>query len=91
MSDYVTRKELKAELDAFAMQIFKYLDQKFAEQNAIHAGHDQKIDRLTNAVDAYAKQVEIYHHESVARDTQVDRVQRWVEQVAQQTGVKLSY
>jgi len=41
--------------------------------------------------DAYAKQVEIYHHESIARDAHVDRLQRWIEQVAKKTGVKLEY
>ena len=87
MSDAVT----KPELDDFVVKIFKYLDQRFAEISQRFESQDEKIDRLAGAVDAYSKQVEIYYQESLVRDAQVDRLERWIEQVARKTGVKLEY
>ena len=91
MSDAIAKKELKTELDSFAAKIFKYFDKRFDEHSNRFDSQELKIDNLTSAVDAYAKQVEIYYQESLVRDAQVNRIQAWVEQIAQKNGVKLEY
>ncbi len=91
MSNFVTKQDLKGELNTFGAKLFKYFNKEF---KAIHTDFEQlrgEFGGLQTTVDAYAGQVEIYHHESVARDAQVDRIQRWVEKIAQKTGVKLEY
>lgn len=85
--DHVTHKEFQ---EAF-VKLFKYLGEEFGKINHRMDDLTYKFSDLQSTVDAYAKQVEIYHHESLARDAQVDRIQRWVEQIAQKTGVKLEY
>jgi len=80
-----------SEFDSSMVKLFKYLDKQFA---AVHTDFDDlrgEFRELQSAVDAYAKQVEIYHHESIARDAHVDRLQRWIEQIAKKTGIKLEY
>lgn len=91
MNDYVTGKELKTELNDFAVKIFKHFDKRFDGMDKKFEDLRSEFRDLQSAVDAYAKQVEIYHHESVARDAQVDRIKSWVEKIAQKTGVKLEY
>ncbi len=91
MSDVVTNQNLKRELDDFAVKLFRYLDERFKNVDQQFEQQDEKTGRLTGAVDAYAKQVEIYQQESLARDAQMARLERWIEQVAQKTGVKLEY
>lgn len=48
------------------------------------------LDRLTNAVDAYAKDVETYMQEMLALGNKVDRLEQWILKVAEATGVKLT-
>jgi len=86
-SGHVTRQEFHD----FSMKLFRHLDERFDELGSRFEGLEEKFDKLQSTVDAYAKQVEIYHHESIARDAHVDRLQRWIEQVAKKTGVKLEY
>lgn len=91
MSDTLTKEILKEELNSVVIKLI----QSFAEsEKAIKADlslQNKKIDGLYGLVDTYAKDVEIYHHDMLASSNQMDRLQRWVEQVAKQTGVKLEY
>lgn len=49
-----------------------------------------ELNRLTNAVGAYAKQTETYMQEMLALAHKVDRLERWIMKVAESTGVKLA-
>jgi Skp family chaperone for outer membrane proteins len=91
MSDAVTKQVLRDELDALTVKLFKYFDKRFDHMEKRFDNLQDKFHDLQSTVDAYAKQVEIYHQESIARDAHVDRLQRWIEQVAKKTGVKLEY
>ncbi len=51
----------------------------------------QSFDTLTNTIDGFVKRLEDYEVESRARDHEMDRIKRWVEQIAAKTGVKLEY
>jgi uncharacterized coiled-coil DUF342 family protein len=63
---------------------FKKLDARFDAQ-------DIKIDSLTNTVDAYVKQADTYMQEMLAISHKVDRLERWINQIAEKTGVRLTY
>ncbi len=49
-----------------------------------------ELGRLTNAIDAYAKQTETYMQEMLALGNKVDRLEQWILKVAEATGVKLA-
>jgi uncharacterized coiled-coil DUF342 family protein len=70
-------------------KLFKYLDNEFSnlrtEIQAIKVGQDS----LQNAVDGYAKTADHYMQEMLALSHKVDRIERWVLKIAEETGVKL--
>ena len=47
------------------------------------------LENLLNSLDKVAKQYSDYLEERKVRDAQIDRLKRWVEQIAQKVGVKL--
>jgi hypothetical protein len=87
MSEVVT----KVELDDFAVKLFKYFDTQFKEVYDEIVGVHSDVHALRGAVDAYAKQVEIYQQKSLVRDAQVERLKRWIEQIAKKVDIKLEY
>lgn len=73
-------------------KLFKYMQEEF---NKIHAQLEQTatkddVNRLTDAIDAYAKQSETYMQEMLALGHKVDRLEQWILKVAEATGVKLA-
>ena len=86
-SDLLTAKEF----DKAMVKLFGYLDKEFKSVNSNFEDLSENFHNLQSSVDAYAKQVEIYHQESIARDAKVDRLERWIEQLATKTGVKLEH
>ena len=81
-------------IDKFSIELFIYLsaefnkiDQKFDQR---FDETDKKIDLYANAVVAFAKQSETYMQEMLALGKKVDRLEKWVTQIADATGVKLS-
>lgn len=87
MSQTVTKQDF----DKFSLKMFKHFDSRFDDMDQKFENLRGDFRNLQSAVDAYAKQVEIYHHESVARDSQMARHERWIEQIAKASGVKLNY
>lgn len=85
--------------------LISYLDEKFinvdqrltglevqtANVDQRLTGLEVKFDTLQTAVDAYMKQGEAYFQEMLALAHKVDRMERWIHQIAQKTGVKLDY
>ncbi len=72
-------------------RLFKYMQVEFKKINDQLGQTTTKgeMDRLTNAVDAYAKQSETYMQEMLALSHKVDRLERWIMKIAEETGVKL--
>lgn len=70
-------------------KLFKYMQKEFAAVNSRFDNTNARIDSLTNAVDAYAKQSETYMQEMLALSHKVDRLERWIMKIAEETGVKL--
>lgn len=52
---------------------------------------DEKYDRLLNTMDSFIKRIEDSETKNAARDAQIARLERWIEQIAQKTGIKLEY
>ncbi len=51
----------------------------------------QEFSRLYSAIDAYAKKADAYFQEMVMLSHKVDRLEKWVEKIAQKIGMKLEY
>jgi tetrahydromethanopterin S-methyltransferase subunit B len=50
-----------------------------------------QFDRLNNTLNAFLKRLDDVEIDNHARDAQLARLERWIEQVATKTGVKLEY
>lgn len=74
-------------------KLFKYVQEIDTRTRRMEENMVTKEDhnRLVNAVDAYAKQAEDYMQEMLALSHKVDRLERWINQIAAKTGVKLEY
>ena len=90
MANYATKKDIQEIVDANTLKMFKYLDKRFGEIDGRLEETDAKIDRYASAVDAYAKQTETYMQEMLALAHKVDRLERWIMQIADKTGVRLT-
>ena len=50
-------------------------------------GLGQRLDVLTNAVDAYAKKADAYYQEMTALLHKVQRMEEWIRRVADKVGI----
>lgn len=50
---------------------------------------NKKYDHLIETLDGFLKRLDDIEADNVARDAQFARLQRWIEQIAKETGVKL--
>lgn len=91
MSQSLTKKDIEESIDSFGLKLFKYLDKRFEGTDSKIEAVKADVDLLGNSVDAYAKQTETYMQEMLALAHKVDRMEKWILQVAQATGVKLEY
>ena len=51
----------------------------------------QSFSDLYSAVDAYAKKADAYFQEMVMLTHKVDRMEKWIQQIAGKVGIKLEY
>lgn len=72
-------------------KLYKYLQDEFKRIDERFEQQTKSIDTLTNAVDAYAKKVDDYTQEMLMLAHKVDRLEKWINQIAAKTGVKLEY
>lgn len=74
-------------------KLYKYMQKEFKVVNARleQTATKKELDRLTNAVDSFAKQTETYMQEMLALAHKVDRLEQWILKIAEATGVKLTY
>ncbi len=91
MNDVVTKDVLKEELNAFSLKLFEYLDMRFDEVNKQIDGLDEKYDRLMVTLDAFLKRLDDIEKDNEVRDHELARMKRWIETIADKTGVKLEY
>ncbi len=89
--DTLTSKELDKKFEQFGTKLFKYLDEQFAGTNRRIDEIDNKYDKLMATLDAFLKRLDDIEKDNYARDAKLARPERWAEQVAQKTGVKIEY
>lgn len=51
----------------------------------------QSFSDLQTSVDAYAKKADTYFQEMVMLTHKVDRLEKWIQEIADKVGVKLEY
>jgi len=91
MSDTVTTDYLDKKLDQFAVQIVHLLEPRFKGIEARLDRLEEKLEHLTETLDAFLKRLDDIEKDNIARDAQLARLERWIETIAKQTGVKLEY
>lgn len=84
-----TKESVKGELNPLALQITKEFAQIRKEIDELNTNFSSKVDGLQRSVDAYAKKADDYMQEMLALSHKVDRIERWVLKIAEETGVKL--
>lgn len=101
-TDYITRSDLKEFGDGLSRRIVDDLSEviaQFSERvddrfNRLETRVDkleQQFERLQNTLDRFLKRLDDTEADNAARDAQIARLERWIEQVAQKTGIKLEY
>jgi uncharacterized coiled-coil DUF342 family protein len=51
----------------------------------------EDVNKLMTAIDGYAKKVDTYAQEMIMLAHKVDRLEKWVHQIAKKLGMKLEY
>ncbi len=74
-------------------KLFKYVEQEFSKVHARleKTATKKQVDDLTANVDGLAGQIKDYHQELLMLAHKVDRMEQWIHQIAEKTGIKLSY
>lgn len=91
---------LTALMSNFANEVYARFDQqdaRFDQQDPRFDRIEERLDkleashnRLLNTIDGFVKRIDDYETEMAARDHKIDRLERWIEQIASKTGVKLT-
>ncbi len=74
-------------------KLFKYMQKEFKSLNSRldNTSSKEDMNKLITTLDAYAKQSETYMQEMLAISNKVDRLERWINQIAEQTDIRLTY
>lgn len=75
-------KDIQKLIEVFATR--EEIDKRFEEVR-------QDFANLQTAVDAYAKRSDDYFKEMVTLAHKVDRLEKWIQQIAKKLGMKLEY
>jgi chromosome segregation ATPase len=81
---------LEAKTDTLDMRMVR-LESGVASLQADVTGLNTKYEHLISTLDTFLKRLDDMEVNNVARDAQLARLERWIEQVAAKTGVKLEY
>ena len=73
-------------------KLYTYMQKEFAVLNEKldQKAEKEQVDELLGAIADLAGDLKNYHAELLALGQKVDRLERWIHQIAQETGVKLS-
>lgn len=75
------------------MKLFKYVEGMRSEMNERfdNTATKKQVDNLIKTVDGLSKMITEYHQEMLMLARKVDRMEQWIHEIAEKTGVKLSY
>jgi DNA anti-recombination protein RmuC len=91
MTDHVNQKGLNESLDKLVIKLFKHFDKRFDKIDKDIAEINDKYDHLITTLDTFLKRLDNIEANDAARDMQLARHEKWLEQIAAKTGVKLTY
>ena len=72
----------------------KNLTDAFATKNDLNDFREEvriSFSDLLSAVDSYAKKADAYFEEMLLLTRRIDRLEKWVQKIAEETGVMLEY
>ena len=75
-----------AKLFTYMQDEFKLIHEKFEA-----VATKKQVDDLTNTVDGLAGLIRDYQQEMLMISHKVDRMEQWIHEIAQKTGIQLSY
>ncbi len=78
----LTDQDIKKLMEVFSTR--EEIDNRFEELR-------KDFSNLQSAVDSYAKRADTYFQEMLMLARRVDRIEKWVREIADKTGVKLDY
>lgn len=85
--------DLTALMSNFANDVqgrFDQQDVRFDQIEARLTKLEESHNRLMNTIDGFVKRIDDYETELAARDHKIERLERWIEQLASNAGVKLT-
>jgi septal ring factor EnvC (AmiA/AmiB activator) len=98
MADYATKNEVQEivnkavdDLSEIIQSFAHNVDVRFNKVEADIAELNAKYDHLITTLDTFLKRLDDIETDNHARDAQLARLERWIEQIATKTGVKLEY
>lgn len=80
---------LRKQFEENAKVMLREFSQVRADIKALDERITRGVDDIQKSVDAYAKRTDEYMQEMLALAHKVDRLERWVMKIAEETGVKL--
>ena len=72
-------------------ELIRYLDEKFTRIDERFEKMEKSFSDLQTSVDAYAKKADAYFQEMVMLAHKVDRMEKWISEIANKIGLKLNY
>lgn len=72
-------------------RLFRYIEEFRAETNERFEkmATKESVDRLTNTIDGFLKRLDDYEVELAARDSKINRLEKYIEVLAEKAGVDL--
>lgn len=72
-------------------KLFKYIEEFRSDVNKQFEKNHQEHLEMQGAISELAGQLRDYHQELIMMGRKMDRMERWIHQIAQETGVKLDF
>ncbi len=69
---------------------FNKIDLKLAEHDEEFKKINAKYDHLINTIDGFIGRIDNYETELAARDHKIERLERWIQEIATKTEIKLT-
>lgn len=88
MSKYATREDIDEVLDVLR-DFMQQVDQRFVSIELDISEIKKSHHRLIDTVDGFVGRIDKYETELAARDAKIERLERWIEQIAKKTNVPM--
>jgi len=72
-------------------KLFKYVEKRFDSVDKQFEQNRKEHSEMMASIADLSGQIRDYHQELIMMGRKVDRLERWLLQIAQETGVKLDY